>query len=253
MDLFGTIRLCNNLNQNLSTPNFWLPCNVVILASYIKKNLIPLSDINRMITDLKARAYLRNIRFYETLYNIPLHTTRMMEGISYSPLTTIDTHDTVNLATNTITSCIKNNINKDLVCELGNVIGELHDNVCSHGKTIGFSMAQVYTDRIEFAIADLGGGFLKVLKKANVPDINTDSDAIKWCLIKNNTSTKFENREDPWRQRIPWDLVGQSPMGNYHFQEEDNHQGLGLAALLELHQKFSDSRLQIASGKIGLE
>lgn len=257
MDLFDTIRLCNNLNQYLSAPRFWLPCNVVILATYIKKNKTTQDKIEKLITTENARAYLRNIRFYENLYNIPQHTTRMKEGISYSPLTIIDTHNTVNIATDTITSCIKNNINKDdLVCELDNVIGELHDNVCSHGKTFGFSMAQVYRERIDFAISDLGGGFLKVLQRAGVPNINNDLDAIKWCLIKNNTSTKFENREeldDPWRQSVPWDLIGQSPMGNYSFHEEDNHQGLGLDALLELHKKFSDSKLQIASGKIGVE
>lgn len=154
----------------------------------------------------------------------------------------------------TVTSCIQNHLNdNNLVGQLANVICELHDNVCSHGKSFGFSMAQVYTDRIEFAIADLGGGFLRVLQKAGVPGITTDLEAIQWCLKKNNTSTKYEKHDD-FEQSLPEDFMGISPMGcNSRFRTEDNHQGLGLDFLVDLHKKFSRSILQIASGKICVE
>lgn len=108
---------------------------------------------------------------------------------------------------------MRNNINaQELLRSLTNVVGELHDNVCSHGKTFGFSMAQVCKDVAEFCIADLGGGFLKVLNRVHVPGISSDHDAIKWCLCRNNTSTSYEQR-DPWEQSLPPDFSGVNPMG----------------------------------------
>lgn len=256
MDLFGIIRLCNNMEKGLKVvlPTFWLPCNTVVLSTYIKKkNQTPKNEIDGLINNT-AKEYLYNIGFYKELYQVPLNTRQRNSGYTYSPLTLIDFHYNVNTATTTVTSCIQNHLNdKNLVGQLANVICELHDNVCSHGKSFGFSMAQVYTDRIEFAIADLGGGFLRVLQRAGVPEITTDLEAIQWCLQKNNTSTKYEKHDD-FEQSLPEDFMGISPMGcNSRFRTEDNHQGLGLDFLVDLHKKFSDSKLQIASGEMGVE
>ena len=255
MDLFGIIHLCNDMENgvNVVSPNFWNPCNVVVLSTHIKKNNIAKNIIDRLINKSSV-GYLHNIGFYKELYKTPLNTRRTKSGYTYSPLTLIDFHDNVNTATTTITSCIQSHLtDNNLVEQLANVICELHDNVCSHGKSFGFSMAQVYTDRIEFAIADLGGGFLRVLQRAGVPEITTDLEAIQWCLQKNNTSTKYEKHDD-FEQSLPEDFIGVSPMGaNSRFRTEDNHQGLGLDFLVDLHKNFSDSKLQIASGKIGVE
>ncbi len=256
MDLFGIIRLCNNMEKGLNVvlPTFWLPCNIVVLSTYIKKNQTPKNKIDGLINNT-TKEYLYNIGFYKELYQVPLNTSQRNSGYTYSPLTLIDFHDNVNTATTNVTSCIQNHLNNDnLVGQLVNVICELHDNVCSHGKSFGFSMTQVYmNDRIEFAIADLGGGFLRVLQRAGVPEITTDLEAIQWCLQKNNTSTKYEKHDD-FEQSLPEDFIGVSPMGaNNRFRTEDNHQGLGLDFLVDLHKNFSDSKLQIASGKIGVE
>lgn len=255
MDLFGIIRLCNNMEKGSKVvlPTFWLPCNIVVLSTHIKKNRIQKNEINGLINN-PTKEYLHNIGFYKELYQVPLNTSQRNSGYTYSPLTLIDFHDNVNTATTTVTSCIQSHLNdNNLVGQLANVICELHDNVCSHGKSFGFSMAQVYKDRIEFAIADLGGGFLRVLQRAGVPGITTDLEAIKWCLQKNNTSTKYEKHND-FEQSLPEDFMGISPMGcNSRFRTEDNHQGLGLDFLVDLHKKFSRSILQIASGKICVE
>lgn len=256
MDLFGIIRLCNDLEKglNVDLPRFLLPCNIVVLSTYIKKNQTPKNKIDGLINNT-AKEYLYNIGFYKELYQVPLNTRQRNSGYTYSPLTLIDFHDNVNTATTTVTSCIQNHLNdNNLVGQLANVICELHDNVCSHGKSFGFSMTQVYiNDRIEFAIADLGGGFLQVLQRAGVPNVTTDLEAIKWCLQKNNTSTKYEKHDD-FEQSLPEDFIGVSPMGcNSRFRTEDNHQGLGLDFLVDLHKKFSRSILQIASGKICVE
>lgn len=255
MDLFGIIRLCNNMEKGLKVvlPDFWLPCNTVVLSTYIKKKQTPKNEIDGLI-NITPKEYLYNIGFYKELYHVPLNTRQRNSGYTYSPLTLIDFHDNVNTATTTVTSCIRNHLkDNNLVGQLANVICELHDNVCSHGKSFGFSMAQVYTDRIEFAIADLGGGFLRVLQRAGVPEITTDLEAIQWCLQKNNTSTKYEKHDD-FEQSLPEDFMGISPMGcNSRFRTEDNHQGLGLDFLVDLHKKFSDSKLQIASGEMGVE
>ena len=76
------------------------------------------------------------------------------------------------------------------------VIGELHDNVWSHGNSFGFSIAQKYKDKIIFAVVDTGLGFKKVLNNANIEDINSDIDAIEWCLQKGNTSTQSKIEDE---------------------------------------------------------
>lgn len=65
MDLFGIIRLCNDLEKglNVDLPRFLLPCNIVVLSTYIKKNQTPKNKIDGLINNT-AKEYLYNIGFY---------------------------------------------------------------------------------------------------------------------------------------------------------------------------------------------
>ncbi|MDO9316599.1 MAG: hypothetical protein Q7V56_00160 [Gammaproteobacteria bacterium] len=70
-----------------------------------------------------------------------------------------------------------------------NVVGELHDNVWSHGKSTGFSMAQKFKVPyeedyfIEFALADMGLGLRGEMIRAG-KEVSSHEAAIEWCLKK---------------------------------------------------------------------
>ncbi len=255
MNFYETLKLCNSFRVNAAKINNiknWKPCNIAIISTFLKSNNIKHDDFKMLVS---RNTYLENIGFYEALWDIPRTHRQTGECAACSPLTLFDPCGGLDQATETINSYLKNNINDyKLLGSLTNVVGELHDNVCSHGKTFGFSMAQVREDAAEFCIADLGGGFLKVLNKAGVPGINSDSDAIKWCLRRNNTSTSYEPQEDPWVQSLPSDFSGVNPMGRYaSYSSGDNHMGVGLAELFDLHSEYDGSVLNIASGETAVE
>lgn len=152
--------------------------------------------------------------------------------------------------------CLRNFDNSSLdpatMRQFINVIGELHDNVWSHGKACGFSMIQNYRSYISFALADSGKGFLRVLQEAGVPGINTHMDALKWCLKAGNSSTSFRH-EDPWAQSIPWDCNDSPiPAQVKTFEDEDHHEGLGLSLLINLITRTS-GYLDIISGNAQYE
>ncbi|TGN08609.1 hypothetical protein [Leptospira bandrabouensis] len=161
--------------------------------------------------------------------------------------------DFTDTATGNIAECFESFFSGNVYQESGyrsqvfKTIGELHDNVSSHSGSSGYSIAQICNDKFEFSISDFGKGFLAELKQ-NMPglQITMDSDAIKWCLQKGNTT----KRSDEFDQYLPVDFVGQSPMtGVKHSWRNDgnHHQGFGLFLLHELALKFGGI-LEIASG-----
>ena len=171
----------------------------------------------------------------------------------------LDSVEHVDQATTEIGSCIKSmtdNVLSKGVSKLLDVIGEVHDNVWSHGKSTGFSMAQIYPDPelqqkfIEFTLADKGFGFRNEMNKSG-KRVNTHQEAIKWCIQEGN-STKHADDEDPWKQRIPLDLIGDNPMGDFGGEVSDNHhQGLGLFHLIGLVESFN-GELYLISGDAAL-
>ncbi len=238
-----------NLNSEFITPSF-----IATVATFIKSNNIQKSNFLYSGDD----SYLTTIGFYNELWNVPFVISRHMNGLSYSPLMLLDDPNKTDSATSTINSCIyrllKNN--SSYVNELCEVIGELHDNVWSHGQGLGFSIAQYYqkSNRIEFAIVDCGKGFLRELNSANVPGINNHEDAIRWCITRGNSSKKFkEEFDDGWGQWVPEDITyssnafAQAKIPQVSSRDENHHEGLGLAKLVDL-VKNTRGNLQIISG-----
>lgn len=135
--------------------------------------------------------------------------------------------------------------------DLITTIGELHDNVWSHGQGIGVSQAQIYSIKgkthIELAVADCGIGFFRELRSKGIR-IDTCREAIEWCLEEGNTSKGPKEEDDGWSQRLPEDAMG-SPMNTATTQQDqgNHHQGLGLY-LLECLVNNAKGQLQIASG-----
>lgn len=186
---------------------------------------------------------------------------RKNQGASYSPLVVIaDRHD-VDKANADVAGCVRNLFPepalKPFVADLCSVIGDLHDNVWSHGESTGISAAQRWhkpyaapdVDCLEFALADCGFGFLRELHRAGIAQnlgIAGHRDAIAWCIQEGHSSKRDE--EDDWIQRLPDDAIG-NPIGRGAKikTSENHHVGIGLFKLTSLVRRYG-GRLWLASG-----
>ncbi len=192
---------------------------------------------------------------------------RRNAGVNYAMLTCLASQDDVDQATAQINGCLRDyasNGSEDYsrspaFKELTHVVGEMHDNVWSHGLNTGFSVAQKQklsgkrADHvIEFSLADCGMGFLAELTASRIARthrIRTHREALEWCLKEGNSS-KLAEAEDEWAQAVPHDFVGGSPFGAVQVaagRNGNHHQGLGLAKLVELAKSYAGV-LNIASG-----
>ncbi|MCF7531997.1 hypothetical protein [Pseudomonas petrae] len=191
---------------------------------------------------------------------------RKNAGVNYAPLTPLASQDDVDKATAQINSCLRAYASygaadygrSPAFKELTHVVGEMHDNVWSHGLNTGFSVAQRQAIKgdsdhaIEFSLADCGMGFLEELKRSRIASqkgINSDREAIEWCIQEGNSS-KLAKLEDEWAQSVPEDFLGGKLFGSAAVAVSGNgnhHQGLGLAKLVELAKSYHGV-LNIASG-----
>ena len=232
-------------------PGYW-----TALAAYCRAKKIKFEELD--FADAKIKGYASAIALEHALngtdgYNFE----RKKLSVIYSPLVLIDCADNTDKATSTINRCIRAQFDdpnlSDFVRELCDVVGDLHDNVWSHGKSTGFSMAQKWegfsakTSYFEFALADCGYGFLSELQRVGIPQTQDDEAAIKWCIEKGNSSKK--KNQDEWLQRLPQDITN-NPMPGFGqaVMSENNHQGLGLAKLIELIDCYR-GQLWLASGE----
>ncbi|TGM45986.1 hypothetical protein [Leptospira vanthielii] len=207
------------------------------------------------ISQSKVQSFANTIGFNTKIpTNItPQQVDRPKMGKNYSMIQEITDKDFIDIATGNIAECFESFFSENVYIKSGyrsqvfKTIGELHDNVSSHSGTSGYSIAQICNDNFEFSISDYGKGFLGELKQ-NLPTLGIDSDAeaIKWCLQKGNTTKGTEEFD----QYLPSDFIGQSPMsGVRHSWRTDgsHHQGFGLYLLHELAIKFGGV-LEIATG-----
>jgi hypothetical protein len=225
-------------------PGYW-----TALAAYCRDKNISFEQLD--ISD-NRKSYAVAIALEKALSqtdNYPYE--RKNSGANYSELVLLNSVDDTDKATGTINSCIRYLFNAaELTCfvqDLCDVVGDLHDNVWSHGKSTGFSMAQKWQDCFEFALADCGLGFLQELKRVGLV-IENDEKAIEWCVIEGNSSKKQKPTND-WSQRLPQDISG-NPMPNIGqiVDSENHHMGLGLAKLLNLVNTYQ-GQLWLASGE----
>lgn len=175
-------------------------------------------------------------------------------GTNYSSLVLLETVEETDHATREINSCIRGLFGEPeyemFVSRMCELVGDLLDNVWSHGKSTGFSMAQKWKNDdgfcFELAVADCGLGFLRELRRVGIPGIANDADAIAWCIEKGHSTKK--KTVDDLAQRLPADMMGNPIPGVGHVVESDNHHlGLGLAKLVENVERF-EGWLWLASG-----
>ncbi|EXB28871.1 hypothetical protein [Acinetobacter baumannii] len=238
------------LDRDHFTPGY-----LTALAGFIKAHNVPEREFHASDEQI---SYLRTIGFHRELWQIGDNINRVNCGRTYSPLTPLKSPGEVDLANTTINNCIRELVNHEKsegIASLLRVVGELHDNVWSHGKSTGFSMAQRtkipntngMDHYIEFALADKGLGFLEELKRARI-EIKDHQSAIEWCIQEGNSSKLKNKSEDDWTQRLPDDLIGGDPMMGFGGEvPENNHQGLGLAHLIKLIIDYK-GELQLCTG-----
>ncbi|MCF3290987.1 hypothetical protein L1027_25035, partial [Escherichia coli] len=174
--------------------NHWHPGFITVLAAYVNHHKI--TEDNCV---LSCPGYMRAINLHGALWGEDQYQQeRVNVGRNYSLVTALTNVEAVDVATGSINSCVRQLTFPDRdprdcpkgLTDLTHVIGELHDNVWSHGKSTGFSFAQrsavPHTQKkehyLEFSLADCGLGFLRELRRAGIPGIETHQDAIAWCI-----------------------------------------------------------------------
>jgi hypothetical protein len=233
-------------------PGYW-----TMLAATGKNAGVSFEDLT-FDYDVNA-GYARTLRLPNALGgNDDFPYNRPNEGLNYSGLVLLESAETTDSASERVNGCIRHifagtELDR-FVQDLTEVVGDLHDNVWSHGLSTGFSMAQKWRNArredsnwFEFALADCGMGFLRETQRAGIAGIGSHADAIEWCIQKGNTSKKTKVR-DEFAQALPPDMMGNPMLGFAAIRESDNHHmGLGLAKLVSLVEKYK-GRLWLASG-----
>lgn len=252
-DAGGSCELWQVYPDSHCTPGFWV--SMAALARMKNKKYSELS-----IPCPSHQNYSRAIRLPAALGEADNYQhVRRNEGLNYSGLVLLESSEATDEATWNVNGCIRelcsglgvDRFEKKL-CE---VVGDLHDNIWSHGKSTGFSMAQRWKKPycegdylFEFALADCGIGFLGELRRVGL-DISDDQSAIDWCIQRGNSSKLVcEKNDDGWSQRLPPDIMGNPMPGMGKVRESDNnHQGLGLAKLVDLVTAYR-GKLWLCSG-----
>lgn len=209
------------------------------------------------------KGYLAAVGLSKALWGVDDYQyIRRNAGVNYAPLTPLASQNAVDVATTQINGCLRalaaqgeiDYSKSPAFKDLTHVVGELHDNVWSHGLSTGFSTAQRQQLRkggyvIEFSLADCGLGFLEELKQSGIRGVDTHQQAIEWCIQEGNSS-KLAARVDEWAQAVPDDYLGGDEFDGIAVQRNQNgnhHQGLGLAKLVELAENYKGV-LYLASG-----
>lgn len=229
-------------NHTVIHLSFVNPFDTAMLAAFIKKNRISkeLIDPNDYVA-----SYLDTIDFFNLVWDEPRTNKQRTVGRSYCPLIELSSPEHTDNATTIICNILETRCGEEAYSVI-DVIGELIDNVWSHGKALGYAVAQVSGDEIKFAVVDIGKGFKNVLQEANILGINSDIDAINWSIQKGHTS---KGQIDEWAQSLPFDSYENPFPSVVPIKEEENHhEGLGLYKLVDLVQK-TKGNLSILSGK----
>ncbi|EKO3524411.1 hypothetical protein K7V76_004325 [Vibrio fluvialis] len=237
--------------------DFYSPGYLAALTAFLKEKRTSERGFD---CDRTLNGYLETLGLYNILWDRPA-PHRVAHGRNYTPITQLSSAEATDDVTTSINGCIRHftGYTGGGLIDLTHVVGELLDNVWSHGQSTGFAMAQKtavpHTNGedhyLEFSVADRGIGFLEETRrtgKAAEHNITTDLEAINWCIQRGN-STKHADDVDEWAQQIPPEHIGESPYGSGigSSYEVNHHQGLGLAHLVELVQNFH-GKMIIASG-----
>ncbi|HEY1602106.1 MAG TPA: hypothetical protein VGG64_21065 [Pirellulales bacterium] len=179
--------------------------------------------------------------------DIPVGKPSELHGQKFSRLTRLYHPTEVEGCNQIISDLLHANLdgeqNAGFINAVVKVVGELHDNVPSHSNGVGFSAAQVYCNtvgcRLEFAITDCGCGMLHNVRKVDKA-VQTDIDAIEWCLERRHTTAKPLSGLE---QKVPDDsIISPFPAAVTTVTSYDQHHvGEGLWCLTTLIREIEGS------------
>lgn len=255
---FGTLAATD---AHLLPKGFYSPGFIAAFAAYLCSKGVGPDCLSYACEQNKG--YLAAVGLSKALWGVDDYQyVRKNAGVSYAPLTPLASQNAVDIATTQINGCLRalaaqgetDYSKSPAFKDLTHVVGELHDNVWSHGLSTGFSTAQRQQLQngeyvIEFSLADCGLGFLEELKQAGIRNVDSHHQAVEWCIQEGNSS-KLAARVDEWAQAVPEDYLGGDEFDGIAVQRNHNgnhHQGLGLAKLVELAEKYKGI-LYLASG-----
>jgi hypothetical protein len=237
--------------------DFYVPSYWTVLAAYAHREKLKREQIE---FHADVAGYASAMGWSQALWQQDDYAyRRVKKGQNYSPLVHLSHSSHTDAVVEDINNCIRNFcdgvVPENFVLALCHVVGDLHDNVWSHGMDSGFSMAQKWKVPhcddyyLEFSIADHGVGFLWELQRAKIP-VQDDAAAIEWCLQEGNSTKKVPVDAD-WIQALPGDIFINPLAGIEETLPADkvhnHHQGLGLYNLLKTVELFGGD-LYIASG-----
>ncbi len=256
MDHEDAMRLLRVIRSDgLRVPVGWLsPVIVAVLAAEAasgKQRGHPLQE--RLVFQAEQKGYAANCGLQAVLegqYTPPSLTG--LQGLTYTRLTRLASPHEVDACNAVINNLFYEQLGEnggEFIRVLSKVVGEMHDNVASHSRGVGFSIAQRYERRggevVQFAIVDSGVGMLRNVASV-APDVTSDERAIAWCLERGNTTAASTG--DGWEQRLPEDsLFSPYPPTVCTVTGDNHHQGLGLWHLQEIVRAAAGS-FWVASG-----
>lgn len=220
----------------------WVSPAVSVCLAAERTRLDPVNAVFRG----EASRYASVIGLTEALSGTdPIHAAGYLHGKTYSPLEWLRTHAEIHRCNTTIGQLLSHQVaDVALRRELNKIVGELHDNVASHSRGKGFCAAQVYGDRIEYAIADAGCGFLRNVRSAD-STVQADLAAIQWAFVRGNTSAPAP-APSPFG---PQKGVGGPEVG-LDADDGDTHAGWGLDELRQMID-HTNGYMWVASGTAG--
>lgn len=258
--LFSIPRYFDHRTGSLSVPaGFYPPAFWATLSAFAFSNAIPKENL-ALAQDLVG--YASAIGLSRALWGDDDYMfERVNEGRNYSSLEHLSGPEATDVATSRVNSCIRRFMADDVpdrfITRLAGVVGDLHDNVWSHGKASGFSLAQKWKvpreedHYLEFALADHGLGFLGELRRVG-REVESAEEAIEWCIEEGHSTKKSPPGPD-WTQSVPGDLWDNPLRGVEKTKSTDNHHmGLGLFHLTELVETFSGELWLATADKIFL-
>jgi hypothetical protein len=247
------------VTDQFATPGYWTTLAARAFESQLPRDRLSFPDATK-------EGYAKALALPRAIWGIDEYEQdRLREGERYSTLQHLDQREATDSATRSINQCLRQFIGEQFpdrfVRQLCDVVGDLHDNVWSHGEGSGFSMAQRWNvprsegqdEYLEFALADVGRGFLRELRRVGMADIEGDTGAIAWCIQEGHSSKRLR-REDDWEQTLPED-ADRMPMPGAGVRRDtggNHHMGLGLHKFIDLARR-AHGRLWLATGSSMLE
>lgn len=191
----------------------------------------------------RARSYASTIGLDDAL--VGREPQRPPErGRSYSALARLDSAAAVERCSEVIDDFVYEQLaaHERLARGIARVVGELHDNVASHARGVGFSAAQRFGTNIEIAVADAGRGMLSNVRR-KVPAVSTHEEALAWCLQRGNTTADAVDEMAQW---LPDDAACNPyppTVKTVAERHANHHMGEGLWQLQELVRTVRGSLL----------